>query len=606
GAIRIPRSWLATLAAIRADSLFPVLEQADVGAQIELQSVPAGPILAPLLTPRAKQGSRATFAAEPVDPMLAVIRTERPQLEEGTTPSGMAGTVAVTAELSGTGAHPEVSLRGMADDLRIYQAHADSVEFAAVYVDSMLYLQRLDWREHGRGVHASGRVPMRLRANPAKTRLRLEPLWIEVEIPSVDLSLASLFTALIEDPSGNLYGRARLKGTPPDLFVEGDLSVNNGAFRIPLREERLSNVEARLHLDSLGVHIVEANGRFNDSGTAQATGWYRDPSRFQLQGTVRNGLVLESGNYNFLADADLEAAPIAVGDSTRPRLSGLVSVHEGAITMDLAKPGREKVLITPWLFDLDVVIPGNVRVIQPTSSVYVGSGRLQVHYDMPYWSLGGRVDVTSGHILVFNKNLRITEGTVEFLDTGTGPYPVLDISAETEIPDPEGQGPPVRIEVKVQGSPDPDEGLEITLSSPDPRNYSQADLVDLLTVGQVRSAIETGSATEPARGFLTGQVLNSLERELIREAPWLDVVEVSGGTDASDPIVISLRAVTEPQWSLRYSQELAATSGQEVALTYRISNLFFLNAAADRKRGGETTSTANETYTLDFRLRVDY
>jgi hypothetical protein len=240
----------------------------------------------------------------------------------------------------------------------------------------------------------------------------------------------------------------------------------------------------------------------------------------------------------------------------------------------------------------------------------VGSGRLQVRYDMPFWSLGGRVDVTSGHILVFNKNLRITEGTVEFLDTGTGPYPVLDISAETEIvadiPDSDGQDN-VRIEVKVQGSPVPDEGLEVTLSSPTHREYSQEDLVDLLTIGQLRSgAFASGSASDPARGFITGQVLNSLERELIREAPWLDVVEVSGGTAASDPIVISLRAVTEPQWSLRYSQELASTSGQEVALTYRISNLFFLNAAADRNRGGETVGTANETYTLDFRLRVDY
>jgi hypothetical protein len=55
---------------------------------------------------------------------------------------------------------------------------------------------------------------------------------------------------------------------------------------------------------------------------------------------------------------------------------------------------------------------------------------------------------------------------------------------------------------------------------------------------------------------------------------------------------------------LRYSQELASTSGQEVALTYRISHLFFLNAAADRKRGD--LGTADEAYTLDFRLRVDY
>jgi len=595
---------------IAAGQLFPLFEEAALEARVAIRNIPAGPILAPLLTPRAKQGSRATFAAEAVDPMLAVIRTERPHAQERMTPSGMAGTVAVDLDVEGTGAHPQIRVTALAEKLRIYQARADSVTFAATYSDSTVFLERLDWRERGRGLHASGTVPLRLRADPRRVHLRDEPLSIEAEIPSVDLSLASLFTALIEDPSGNLLGRLRLAGTPSHLALDGDFRINDGAFRIPLREERLRNIEARLHVDSLGVHILEATGRFNDSGIATATGWYRDPSRFQLSGSVRNAQVFESGNYNFLADADLTAAPIAVADTTRPRLSGTVSVQEGAITMDLAKPGRQKVLVTPWIFDLDVVIPGNVRVIQPTSSVYVGSGRLQVHYDMPFWSLGGEVDVISGHILIFNKNLRITEGSVEFLDTGTGPYPVLDISAETEVSvlsnDSESGTESVRIEVKVQGSPVPEEGLEVSLSSPTNPEYSQEDLIDLLTVGQVRSALATGNASDPARGFITGQVLNSLERELIAEAPWLDVVEVSGGTAVSDPIVISLRAVTEPTWSLRYSQELTATSGQEVVLTYRISNLFFLNAGADRKRGGETVGTANETYNLDFRLRVDY
>lgn len=607
--IRSPKAWAEAVEEIASGSLYSVLEEAELDASISIRSVPAGPILAPVLTPRAKQGSRATFALETVDPMLAVIRTERPQIEETMAPSGMSGTVGVDLEIGGTGADPEIRATGLAEKLRIYQARADSVLFSATYVDSMLYLERFDWREGGRGLHASGEVPLRLRANPERVGLREEPLWIEAEIPSIDLSLASLFTALIEDPSGNLLGRLRLQGTPPHIALEGDFLVNNGAFRIPLREERLSNVEAKLHLDSLGVHILEATGKFNESGTARASGWYRDPSRFELEGTVRNALVFESGNYNFLADADLFAAPIAFADSTRPQLSGTVSVHEGAITMDLAKPGRQKVLVTPWIFDLDVVIPGNVRVIQPTSSVYVGSGRLQVHYEMPFWSLGGRVDVTSGHILIFNKNLRITEGTVEFLDTGTGPYPILDIRAQTEVVTTDVSGDrseTVVIEVQVQGSPVPGDGLEVTLSSPTHRDKSQEDLVDLLTIGQVESARRAGSASEPARGLITGQVLNSLERELITEAPWLDVVEVSGGTTVSDPIVISLRAITEPTWSLRYSQELASASGQEVVLTYRISNLFFLNAGADRKRGGETVGTANETYNLDFRLRVDY
>ena len=161
------------------------------------------------------------------------------------------------------------------------------------------------------------------------------------------------------------------------------------------------------------------------------------------------------------------------------------------------------------------------------------------------------------------------------------------------------------VKIDVDGSPLPGEALTIVVSSPTHPDYTQEDLIDLLTIGQLKSSeFATGSSADPARGFLTGQVLNQLERELIREAPWLDVVDVRGGTDPNDPIVISFRAITEPQWSVRYSQELSAHPGREVSLSYRISNLFFLNASADQKE--DDLGSSAETYSLDFRVRYEF
>ena len=85
--------------------------------------------------------------------------------------------------LRGTGSRPEFHIQGQGDEIQIYQARADTVGFEATYVDSILYLQRLDWKYQGRGAVASGRVPMRLTTNPSQVGLLPSPLWIEVEIP---------------------------------------------------------------------------------------------------------------------------------------------------------------------------------------------------------------------------------------------------------------------------------------------------------------------------------------------------------------------------------------------------------------------------------------
>ena len=602
---RSPRTWFDWVEAMTQDSLLATLEEAELSGTVRARHVPAAPWIAPILAPQAKQGTQATLATEAIDPMLAKIRIVRPEeFEEGFRPSGFGGSFDLELELAGTGGQPEFRLDAVGRDVQVFQARADTVTFRSVYVDSLFYLREARWDREEQSVVASGRVPMSLSIDPRHVGWTGKALWIETEIPSVDLALASLVTALVEDPRGNLSGRVRLKGVPPHVYLEGNLRVEDGAFRIPLREERLSGVEGDLRLDSLGVHIESASGRWNESGLAEITGWFRDPERFSLDGSVRDATVFERGNYHFLADGDFHAEPVDLGYEIRPRLTGDVLVHEGALTLDLAKPGRQKVLDTPWLIDLSVRVPSNVRVIQPTSSVDLAGGELQVHYDMPFWSLGGKLDIVSGQYLVFNKSLEIVEGRIDFLDTGTGPYPVLNVRTQTEVADPQGENT-ILVEIKVEGSPLPGEALTILVQSPTHPEYTQEDLIDLLTIGQLRGgAFATGSATDPARGFLTGQVLNQLERELIREAPWLDVVDVRGGTDPNDPIVISFRAITEPQWSVRYSQELSAHPGREVSLSYRISNLLFLNASADQQE--DDLGSSAETFSLDFRLRYEF
>ena len=52
------------------------------------------------------------------------------------------------------------------------------------------------------------------------------------------------------------------------------------------------------------------------------------------------------------------------------------------------------------------------------------------------------------------------------------------------------------------------------------------------------------------------------------------------------------------------AQDLAASPDREVALRYRLSNLLFLNAAADLRKDEQGVPT--DTYSLDLKVRFEY
>ena len=195
--------------------------------------------------------------------------------------------------------------------------------------------------------------------------------------------------------------------------------------------------------------------------------------------------------------------------------------------------------------------------------------------------------------------LNITSGTVEFQDTGQGPNPYLDIQAETSIAG-QGDEPSIPVVVTVKGYPVKLE-MTVTLSSPDHPEYTEAQLIELLSVGQLTSG-SFGSFTrnDPTRQALSSELMG----QLVGQLPWIDRVQLDGQLGGTSPMRINLRPIVQPQWSLIYSQDLAASPDREVAVRYRLSNLLFLNAAADRRRNEQGLPA--DTYSLDLKLRFEY
>ncbi len=602
--------WAEALEAL-SDSVRrgPVLARTKVGGAVAVQRVPAAPFLIPVLGARAWDDG-GTGLDESADPMLEVIRVVRPAADSNGPARGntLAGRFDLAAEFGGTLRSPEARLDLVARDLRMLQAGADSVRLRGGYADSLITLERLEWHMGQSLLEARGSLPRDIDLSAPAVRSLERPGQARVDLKDADLSLISLLPdvgGVAQDPSGRLNGWVELGPPAGPGMLAGHLEIADGAFRIAKREEKLRDVRAVARLDSAGVHIEEAVGSLGSEGRVTASGLFRALDRFDVRATVRDGLAYETGNYRFLFEGDFAVQPIAEGDSTRPRLTGNVRVLEGLITQDLAKPPPAGSVPprTPWLIDVDAVAPGNFRVNQPMATVELGEGELHIAFRWPYWNLGGSVEVLSGRYRIFNRSLNITSGTIEFQDIGQGPNPYFDIQAETEMAG-QGDEPPIQVVVTVKGYPAKQE-LSVTLSSPDHPEYSEAQLIELLSVGQLTSG-SFGSFTrdDPTRQALSSELMGQVERQLVGQLPWIDRVQLEGQLLGSSPMRINLRPIVQPQWSLIYSQDLAASPDREVAVRYRLSNLFFLNAAVDRRNNEQGLPT--DTYSLDLKLRFEY
>jgi hypothetical protein len=597
-----------------------ILATARLGGVAAMQRVPAAPFLIPVLGAHAWE-ERGTGLAGLTDPMLDLIRVVRPAAEQNGTAraNALGGNLDLSARIGGTGRSPEVSVDLLARDLRVLQAWADSVRVRGSYADSLITLDSLEWHMGTSLLRIQAKLPRDIDLSIPAVRSLDRPGQARADLKDADLSLLSLVPAVgrvLQDPSGTLNGWVMV-GTEtvpgrlaPAIRARGRLEVEDGAFRIANREERLRRVHVIARLDSAGAHIEEATGSLGGQGKVTGTGLFRALDDFDLTATIRDGLVYDTGNYRFVAEGEFRARPVAEADTVRPLLSGNVRVLEGLITQDLAKPPPAGAVParTPWLIDLEVIAPGNFRVNQPQATVDLGEGELHISFRWPYWNLGGSIQVLSGRYRIFNRSLNITSGTVEFQDTGQGPNPFLDIQAETEMAG-QGDEPPIPVVVAVKGYPAKQE-LTVTLSSPDHPEYSEAQLIELLSVGQFASGSfgspgSFGSFTrdDPTRQALSSALMSQVERQLVGQLPWIDRVQLDGQLGGTSPMRINIRPIVQPQWSVNYSQDLATSPDREVAVRYRLSNLFFLNAAADRRSNEQGLTN---TYSLDLKLRLEY
>ncbi|MDM7915279.1 MAG: translocation/assembly module TamB domain-containing protein, partial [Candidatus Eisenbacteria bacterium] len=419
-------------------------------------------------------------------------------------------------------------------------------------------LDSLVWHRGARQARAQGEMPLVASLVPGGTAIPDgRPFHLDAELPEIDLALLGALTPDIQDPEGMLSGRISLRGTRAAPWASGALSIRDGALRIPNREERIHDIDGDLTLDSTGVRIETLGGKVGSAGRARAEGWFRSPTDFEFTAAVQDATVFETGLYHFTVDGEIEVFPVVSDFGSYYQAVGRATVQEGAIVGDLAKvpppPPRPPTKRPPWRAEIDIDAPGNVRMSTAVASVDLGrSEDLHLSFVEPLINISGKVYVLGGRYRVFNNVFTITDGSVEFRDTGRGPEPILDVNAETEVSDWPAAGEAgqmVTVRIHATG---PITELAIDFTSEPAR--TEDEIVELLSLGRWTGG-QAGAlnVADPSRQYIFTELVSQIESQMSQMIAPLENVSVQPGLGPGEAWKLNVRQNVLPQVQLAYT-----------------------------------------------------
>ena len=136
--------------------------------------------------------------------------------------------------------------------------------------------------------------------------------------------------------------------------------------------------------------------------------------------------------------------------------------------------------------------------------------------------------------------------------------------------------------------------------------YSEADIIELLTIGKLRSSETTDEeggldVPLPAMG---NYLLRHLERRLAAQLEWVDSVELGTSSGSTGRPYVGLGKYVTEGLFFRFEQGLSIPNERSLYMEYRLSELFRLRGGVVRY--GSTGGVLEEVYSLDLRVRYEY
>ncbi|HTK69606.1 MAG TPA: translocation/assembly module TamB domain-containing protein [Candidatus Eisenbacteria bacterium] len=533
------------------------------------------------------------------------------------------------ARISGTTADPVMGVEGRVSSMSYRGVQGEIAGVDLSYDNRRLKVNRFDVKQNESISQVHGELPLDLGIYAEERVMDKEPMSLTVDIPNGDFSIARiLLPDIIGYSTGRYTASAVVSGTPSDARVTGSFKLKGGRIRPAGRDEVLTNVEADATFDQSQLTITKLTARQGEKGKLEATGLWRwptgshpekpafgPPGTYEFHLTATDFTASDRLTYaaRFTGKVDVVNGRDPFGGE-RPLINGHGTITKGEITLDLSKPPSTPSEPLPFLYSVNVDLPGNFfyRNLDAEVELETVDGPLTFKNEGDGDLALGTLEVRSGKYYVMTREFRNLQGTINFSNPDRID-PDVNVVGETQIPapsTPEGSRTVYlaltdrvsRLKVRVYDDADP----------PTPAN----DLWKALAFGQFvpmsgvsTEAAATGGVDPSVAVPISNYLFQNVER-WIGSSGFIDTIDLRGSGGAADGnkstsavSVVGVGKYVTPQFYFKYSKDFSAKAEQEISADYRVTRHLLLKGQQIR-----STNPAQppQEYNLDLKIRLEY
>jgi len=489
-------------------------------------------------------------------------------LERDTT--GVAGTVTLTAGLTGTRASPISSGSFSLTNGSIGEFRTPFVDGTFDYHDRRLNSALHLWRSGQQILDVRAYLPLDLALEPVPRRQLPDTLSVQATADSVDLSVLEALTPAVQQVTGVFSTDLGIAGTWDAPRLRGGLQINGAAATIPTLSVRYEDVNGRFVLSGDSISVQPLSVR-SDRGRADITGVVRleqlthpvldlriAADQFKALDLRNNVAITASGRLalqgpvfgaSLTGQGKVTSGVLYFADLVQKRIINLDELADTVLASMIEQqrlgPEFKNVFLDSLRIDdlglemgSDVWLRSNEANIQLTGSVrltkrrnlYLVSGSLQ--------AVRGTYRLKVG---VLSREFVVSQGTVKYFGTPDQDA-ALDIEAKHvvhPVPTPSQRNPEdITVVAHITGTllvP------RVTLEA-EKRDLSQTELISYLLFG--KSTVDLGgdqggiadqrAVVQSALSLLSGEI----EQQIVSGGVPVDYVEIRpGGGGQGDPLL---------------------------------------------------------------------
>jgi autotransporter translocation and assembly factor TamB len=531
------------------------------------------------------------------------------------------------ARISGTTSDPVMSVEGRVSSMSYRGVQGEIAGIDLAYEKRRLKVNRFDVKQNESISQVHGELPLDLGIYAEDRVMDKEPMTLTIDIPNGDFSIARiLLPDLIGYSTGHYTASAVVSGTPSDARVTGSFKLTGARIRPAGRDEVLTNVESEATFDQKQLTITKLTAKQGEKGKLEANGVWRwptgakaekpafgPPGTYEFHVTATDFTATDRSTYaaRFTGKLDIVNGTDPFGGQ-RPLITGHGTITKGELTLDLSKPPSTSSEPLPFLYSVNVDLPGNFfyRNLDAEVELETVDGPLTFKNEGDSDLALGTLEVRGGKYYVMTREFRNLQGTISF-NNPDRIDPDVNVVGETQIPAPNTtEGSRIvylaltdrvsRLKVRVYD----DEGT--------PPN----DLWKALAFGQFvpmsglsTEASATGGVDPSVAVPISNYLFQNVER-WIGSSGFIDTIDLRGSGGAADGSkstsalsMVGVGKYVTPQFYFKYSKDFSAKAEQEISADYRVTRHLLLKGQQIR-----STDPARppQEYNLDLKIRLEY